>query len=170
MIELYRGSENNVLSRFLEISLKENADIIVRICADNPLIDWNEIDRIIELFLSNNSDYCFNHIPLMGNNYVDGVGAEVFSLNILDRISNLAFDSSHLEHVTKYIWDNQSDFIIKTINAPKGLNHPNIRLDIDTKNDFEFLKGLLKNYDNYKTPKELNVVKLLKRNLSSDFN
>ena len=143
LVESYRGSENNVLSRFVEISLKEKADIIVRICADNPLIDSNEIDKIIESFLNNDSDYSFNHIPAMNNNYVDGIGAEVFSSDTLYRISNLVINPIHFEHVTKYIWDNQSEFSINTINAPTGLDFPNVRLDIDTKNDFMYAEFLL---------------------------
>ena len=54
MIDSYRGCENNVLSRFVNISKNENADIIVRICADNPFIDHNEIDRLIKFYLSKN--------------------------------------------------------------------------------------------------------------------
>ena len=51
-IESYRGSENNVLSRFVDISTKEKADFIVRICADNPFVDPNEIDRLIKFYFS----------------------------------------------------------------------------------------------------------------------
>ena len=162
MIESYRGSENNVLSRFLEIALKENADIVVRICADNPLIDWDEIDRIIEYFLTHNFDYAFNHIPALDNNYVDGVGAEVISSKSLYKIGNMNLDANYLEHVTKFIWNNKKLFNIGILKAPLELSFPTIRLDVDTKEDLLFLINNLKNYKLYKSPVDLDIFSFIK--------
>ena len=92
-IDNYRGSEDNVLSRFVEIVNKENADVIVRICADNPFIDPDEIDRLLDNFLIYKPDYAFNHIPAMGNNYADGFGAEIFSSKVLNIISKKSKNS-----------------------------------------------------------------------------
>ena len=142
-INIYRGSENNVLSRFLEVADEENADVIVRICADNPFICGSEIDRIVELFLKKKPAYAFNHIPAMGNNYVDGVGAEVLSFQTLTRIADHAIDAAHLEHVTKFVWNHSTDFTIQTIGAPIGLNYSEISLDVDTPEDLEYLDNHL---------------------------
>ena len=139
-INSYQGSENNVLSRFVEVAKEKNADVIVRICADNPFICGSEIDRIVELFLKKKPDYAFNHIPAMGNNYVDGVGAEVLSFQTLTRIADNAIDAAHLEHVTKFVWNHSTDFTIQTIGAPIGLNYSEISLDVDTPEDLEFLE------------------------------
>ena len=57
LIGSYQGSEHNVLSRFVEVANIENADIIVRICADSPFICGKEIDRAISLFLDR--EVCF---------------------------------------------------------------------------------------------------------------
>ena len=142
-ITSYQGSENNVLSRFVQVAKKENAGVIVRICADNPFICGNEIDRIVKLFLTKKPDYAFNHIPGMGNNYVDGIGAEVFSLKTLIKIADNAIGAAHLEHVTKFVWDHSTDFTIQTIKAPIGLNKSKISLDVDTLEDLEHIDNHL---------------------------
>ena len=82
-VSTYRGSENNVLSRFVEISRKEKADIIIRICADNPFVDPIEIDRLIEFFKSKKCEYSFNHQNRLDSGYADGFGAEIFSTKLL---------------------------------------------------------------------------------------
>ena len=162
MISCYRGSEHNVLSRFVEVVNAENAEIIVRICADNPFICGKEIDRAINIFLQKVPDYAFNHIPAMGNNYVDGVGAEVLSYNTLIKIAENAKDNSQFEHVTKYIWDNPEEFNIRTIQAPIELSFPKVSLDLDTKQDFLFLNNLLTRYKDWNVPEDVCIQDLLK--------
>ena len=162
MIGSYRGSENNVLSRFVEVANDENADIIVRICADRPFICGNEIDRVISLFIQKMPDYAFNHIPAMGNNYVDGVGAEVLTYQTLLKIVDSAKFDSHLEHVTKYIWDYPDKFDIETVKAPIDLSFPEISLDVDTKQDFLYLDNLLTRFQDWNVPEDVCIQNLLK--------
>jgi len=162
LIGSYQGSEHNVLSRFVEVANAEHADIIVRICADNPLICGSEIDRVISKFLKEIPDYAFNHIPAMDNNYVDGVGAEVLSYNTLIKIADNAKDNSQFEHVTKYIWDNPDEFNIRTIQAPIELSFPKVSLDIDTKQDFLFLNNLLTGFKDWNVPEDVCIQDLLK--------
>jgi len=162
LIGNYRGSEHNVLSRFVEVANAENADIIVRICADNPFICGNEIDRAISLFLQKMPDYTFNHIPAMGNNYVDGVGAEVFTYDTLGKIAKNAENDSQLEHVTKYIWDNKTNFDIQIINAPVDLANPEVCLDVDTKEDLCCLNKILDKHKNRILPEDVCVQDIIK--------
>ena len=161
-ISYFAGSENDVLSRFTAISKKENPDLIVRICADNPLISAKEIDRLIKFFLKKEPDYAFNHIPTLENRYVDGVGAEVLSLSTLIRIANSTLNSKQKEHVTKYIWDNLNKFDVQTFLAPNDLRYPNISLDIDNKNDYAFIKKLVKSKASWNSPEDISIATLLK--------
>ena len=62
-VYVFRGSENDVLNRFYETAKYIQATHIIRICADNPLIDGKEIDNLIDFYLKNNFDYVYNHIP-----------------------------------------------------------------------------------------------------------
>jgi len=162
MVQSFIGSEDNVLSRFLDIASNEKADIIVRICADNPLVDWVEVDKVIDYFLKSDLDYAFNHIPALDNKYIDGVGAEVISAQALSKIGNMNLNSDYLEHVTKFIWSNKDLFKIGTLEAPAELSFPKIRLDIDTKEDLLFLRKSLNNFDEIKSPIDCNINSFVK--------
>lgn len=142
-ISTYRGSENNVLSRFVEISMREDADIIIRICADNPFVDPLEIDRLISFFKSNDCDYSFNHQNKLDSGYADGFGAEIFSSNLLNYINSQTLDENHREHVTKFIWDNINLFKVKPLKSPKNLNYPLYKFDVDTLKDKKKLDSLI---------------------------
>ena len=145
MIESFRGSENNVLSRFLDIALKENADIVVRICADNPFVDPEEIERLVHFFQTNPCDYACNHQDRLGSKYADGFGAEIFSFDILYKINESVTKNNHREHVTQYLWDNKNKFSIKSVPAPKKLRHPELKFDIDIPEDKKNLEILVEN-------------------------
>ena len=135
-VKIFRGSENNVLKRFYDASKNENPTQIVRICADNPLIDSNEIDNLINFYKENPCDYAYNHIP-KNNMYPDGLGAEIISHNILKQLYNTVTLERHKEHCFSYIHDNPSKFNIKTFNPlNKKLHRPELKFDVDTFDDY----------------------------------
>ena len=74
-INVYRGSELDVLKRFYNAAYKNKAKTIIRICADNPFIDPIELDRLINFYNENECDYAFNHQNKLKSNYADGFGA-----------------------------------------------------------------------------------------------
>ena len=92
--DVFRGSEFDVVDRFYKVSRNLKANHIVRICADNPLICPDEIDRLIDYYFEENCDYAYNHMP-KNNKYPDGLGAEICSMDILDEIHNKSYSSSH---------------------------------------------------------------------------
>jgi len=160
-IPVVRGSEEDVLSRFVEAQKKYNARHIIRICADNPLLDPTEVDKIVTYHFEHDSDYSFNHVPLMGNDYPDGIGAEIFTKKALlkcEKCGNLPEDR---EHVNNYIFRNTGFFIIQTIKAPKQIAYPTLKLDVDTIDDFFFVESIFNNFDhnNFST---LDVINFLR--------
>ncbi len=86
-VPVFRGSETDVLGRFLEAANISKADHVVRVCGDNPLVAPEEIDRLVDFFekalqAGNNIIdrlYAFNFASKMGNGYPDGFGAEILS-------------------------------------------------------------------------------------------
>lgn len=135
-ITLFRGSEENVLNRFYEAVKNRKSSSIIRVCADNPLIDPVEIDNLIKFYQNNNCDYAYNHIPL-NNKYPDGLGAEIISFKLLEKLNNIVTQASHKEHCFSYIHDNKDNFVIKTFDpVNKSLHHPELKFDIDTFDDY----------------------------------
>ena len=116
-----------------------HASHVVRICADNPLICPHEVDRLVAFFLEGSCDYAYNCVP-RGNRYPDGLGAEIISFDLLEKIHRRATEPSQREHLFNFIWDHEREFRIATFD-PKDprLWHPEIRLDLDTMADYRRL-------------------------------
>src|SRR5438093_1423019 len=66
-VPVLRGSEDDVLSRFALAAEKFRTDHVVRICADNPFVAPEEIDRLVPFYMATLPDYAFNRIPRMAN-------------------------------------------------------------------------------------------------------
>lgn len=124
---VYRGSLNNVLERFYEASNKFKARNIVRITADNPLMDASLIDKLIEVFKTNDCEYS------MFTNAVYGLSAEVFSYNALEKAYKFSRNDFDREHVTPYIKDNSK---VYTEDIEEKYKKPNISATIDTLDDY----------------------------------
>ncbi|MBQ7456699.1 MAG: NTP transferase domain-containing protein [Desulfovibrio sp.] len=133
------GSENDVLNRFYQAAKAVQARHIIRICADNPLIWGEAIDRLIDYYEQTQPDYAYNHIP-KGNRWPDGLGAEICSFALLEAMENKAKDASEREHCMNYIWNHADSFSIKTFDPEEPwLCRPDIKLDIDTVEDYNRL-------------------------------
>lgn len=138
-VTVYRGSEGDVLDRFYQAAKAQKATHIIRVCADNPLIDPQEIDNLITFYETHQPDYAYNHIP-KENLYPDGLGAEMTSFELLETMHQKADKQHYREHCMSYITDNSDAFTIKTFNPPRqALHQPTLKFDVDTFEDFEYL-------------------------------
>jgi len=170
-VSIFRGKSKDVLNRFYEAAKFSRSDAIVRICADNLFIDSEQIDLLIETFLSNNYDYVCNHQNKLNSNYADGFGAEIFPFFVLERLHREAKKKSQREHVTKYIWDNIEKFNILSIPAPHYLAYPKLKFDINTKKDLISINKLVKENNISLSSKAKEIVKFkLKSNKSKEEN
>ena len=139
---VYRGSETDVLGRITKAAQTRGAGTVVRVCADNPLVSGSEIDRLVGFYGRGNYDYAYNHVP-RGNSYPDGLGAEIVSMDLLERIDQVATEPDHREHAFNYVWDNQREFHIGTCDPlDSALAHPDLKLDLDTPADYSALLQL----------------------------
>ena len=158
-IDVFRGSESDVLGRLAQAAKKHKAETVVRICADNPFVDPGELKRLVDTYVSTNSDYAYNHQDRLNNKYADGFGAEILSNKILQEISKCTSELSHREHVTLYLWDNRNKYKLHGVEAPNQLAFPNLKFDIDTKKDLVKLTHLVERGVNIKTSAK-NIIKL----------
>lgn len=135
-IETMAGSENDVLSRFCDAARLTGADTVVRVCADNPLLWGEAVDRLLLFYAVTHCDYAYNHIP-RNNLWPDGLGAEVLSADLLLDLERKAETPAQREHCLNYIWDNADRYCIATFDPEEAsLRRPDIRLDVDTPQDF----------------------------------
>jgi len=141
---LFRGSEHDVLDRYYQAAKRYAADddAIIRVCADNPFVAPEEIDRLVNFFRQNIFDYAFNHVPAANNQYPDGLGAEMFSFSVLKKLWNIATDVKHREHVSLSIWENLPDYCVGILRAPESIACSGIKLDVDTQEDFDWTEKI----------------------------
>ncbi len=150
-ITFFSGSENDVLGRFYNSVKKIKNANIVRVCADNPFIDPTEVDNLISFFNKNKYDYACNHQNKLKSGYADGFGAEILSLNLLNKLNQIVKEKNLREHVTQYIWKKKNNFKIHSLKPCKDLSYPKLKFDVDTINDLKYLSRIVKNKININT-------------------
>ena len=138
-VNVFRGSEKDVLDRYFQCAKKHSFSTIVRITSDCPLIDPQIVDKVIERFFSGNYDYATNTLI---RTFPIGTDAEVFSFSALETAWKNAQLPSEREHVTPHL-RNKGNF--KTINVENDTNISNLRLTVDRIEDFELIKEILNN-------------------------
>ena len=136
-VAVHRGSENDVLGRFAKAARLAQADVVVRVCGDRPLIDPKWTDMAIEYYLENERiDLAFNHIEDEQNQWPRGFGVEVFSADLLYMMDQTQMDDYAREHVTPAIWQNQNTYSVKPVPCPSNLSY-RYRLDVDEPEDLD---------------------------------
>jgi len=138
-VHCFRGSLNDLLDRHYQLACEYNADALVKIPSDCPLIDPLIIDQVIGYFLQNYPafDFVSNlHPP----SYPDGNDVEIMSFGMLKTAWLKANRDFEREHTTPYIWENPSTFNIGNITWPTGRNFSKShRFTIDYKEDYYFI-------------------------------
>ena len=136
------GNEENLLSRYKKAAIKTNADFIVRITSDCPLISPNILDKMANLILNNNYDIITNVLP---PSWPDGLDLNVFNKKILFEACNNAVLKSDKEHVVPWMWRNsqlQKCKKFKGYNYKSTKDYSSMRWTLDSQSDFLFFKKL----------------------------
>ena len=137
-VDCFVGDENDVLDRFYQCAKKFKASTIVRVTGDCPFIDPEVIDAVISLFKKNALDYASNVLP---PTYPDGLDVEVFSFAALEKAWKEAKLQSEREHVTPYIWKNETIFKRMTHKNKEDLS--SIRLTVDEEKDLVLVNTII---------------------------
>lgn len=130
----FRGSEENVLSRFITIIEAYNLDHVIRLTGDNPIVDNQSLSKVLEVHLTNQNDYTNSSgLPL-------GMNIEVAKASsLLEASTNTALTKDDLEHVTLFLKKNKK-YKKETINFNSGVS--NLRMTIDYPADFAMFSVL----------------------------
>jgi len=138
----YRGSVENVLSRYYHAAKGQGATTVVRVTGDCPLIDPATINACIEAFYKGRWDYLSNAVP-GERSYPRGLDVEVFTFTALEKAFLNAKEVIELEHVAPYIWQNKTgEFRISPIvSAPPELAR-SYRLTVDYPEDYAVMERI----------------------------
>ncbi|KAF0819044.1 N-Acetylneuraminate cytidylyltransferase [Bacillus sp. ZZV12-4809] len=155
-IKVSRGSEDNVLERYYHAAKEANADIVVRMTSDCPLIDPEIIDLVISSYLENSLDYVSN---TQIRTYPRGMDTEVFSFSVLEQAFMNAQKEYEKEHVTPYLYLNPNLYSIGQVENDVDLSK--YRLTVDTPEDFELISILIE--DLYQENKLFGLDKIIQK-------
>jgi glutamate-1-semialdehyde 2,1-aminomutase len=136
----FRGSENDVLDRYLHAARAAKADVVVRITGDCPLVDPQLVDQVIREFHGAEVDYCSNVSP---PSFPDGLDIEVFSLAALERAGAETSDAYDHEHVTPYL-RSSSKFRQAAVRHEEDLSGR--RWTVDEAADLEVVRAVFANF------------------------
>lgn len=132
----FRGDEGDVLDRYYRCAKTHEFAHVVRLTADNPFPDTSILRTLVDLHIAKAADYshAFGELPI-------GVGAEIFSMEALERSWREGREAHHREHVNEYILEHPQTFRIETLQIPAELRRPALALTIDTPADYERILG-----------------------------
>ena len=136
-VQISRGSEDDVLSRYYHAADKFGADVIVRITSDCPLIDPEISNNVIEKYLTSNVDYCSN---TQTRSFPRGLDTEVFSFSSLHKAFWNAKKDYEREHVTPYLYLNPQQF--KIAQFVNEIDYSHYRWTLDTPEDWELISKI----------------------------
>ncbi len=135
-VPCFRGSRDDVLSRYHGAATQFGAEIVVRVTSDCPFIDPEVVDRLISGFKmeAGKVDYVAN-VHNRQRTYPIGFDAEVFSYEALDIAHKEATSQADREHVTPFIWSRPERFRLKIMHLSE--NFSRYRVTVDTEEDLE---------------------------------
>jgi glutamate-1-semialdehyde 2,1-aminomutase len=137
---VYQGSEEDVLDRYYRAAVEANADVVVRITGDCPLIDPVIVDAVIQKFLESNADFGSNTEP---PTFPDGLDTEVFTFRTLEIAWQQAKSVHAREHVTPFMFE-AADF--KRINYANTTDSSSERWTVDESDDLEVVRKVFEEF------------------------
>ena len=138
---VFRGSENDVLDRYYRAAQQAQAEVVVRITGDCPLIDPTIVDTVISKYLEAGADYAANVLP---PTFPDGLDVEVFSMKALETAWRQAESAQQREHVTPFIRESSQFIQVGYVNATDESGQ---RWTVDEPADFEVVERVFKHFD-----------------------
>lgn len=136
-VDCFRGDADDVLDRYVRAARHAQAELIVRLTADCPLLDPAVVDRVIGAFHPDRYDYASNTLECT---YPDGLDTEVFTRRALERAAAAANRASQREHVTPYITTHPEHFRLLNVRHTQDLSH--LRWTVDEPADLEFARAV----------------------------
>lgn len=142
-VAFFRGSESDVLDRYVQCAKMYNPDYVMRVTSDCPFVDYEMASEIVELMKQEKKD-----IVLLEGKLPRGLAVELISYEALLRIDRVGKEPRHREHVTYYAYEFEEQFESVTYKTPTNRQAPELRITLDTEEDYELLVRVAKHFNN----------------------
>jgi spore coat polysaccharide biosynthesis protein SpsF len=145
-VSVYRGSLDNVFSRYLEVAIQHKYDAIIRLTADCPLVMPELIDEMVSEFYRKDADYLSNTIE---PTYPDGLDIEIIKNGALEKLATFELGPKELEHVTYGIY--QRPDIFKLLKFQNETDQSLARWTVDYQADLDFVREIFSEFLGYES-------------------
>jgi spore coat polysaccharide biosynthesis protein SpsF len=139
-ISVFRGSEEDVMARVIGAAESAQADVVVEITGDCPIIDPDLVEQTIRLFKRNDAEYAANSFI---SSYPDGMDTQVITLAALKKSFSMTDDPLDREHVSRHIVQHPELFRHVYLIAPPSLHWPGLGLTLDEPADYELIRTVI---------------------------
>jgi spore coat polysaccharide biosynthesis protein SpsF len=144
---VFRGSLPDVLDRYYQCAVDYRADYVVRLTGDCPLIDPDLIDQVVKALLDNPVDFTCNRLPPpFARTFPIGLDVEACTFEALGNAWKNATAKHDREHVMPYLYEVPGRFRVKQMQ--NDVDYGNLRWTLDTPEDLELLREVIKRLDN----------------------
>lgn len=142
-VAYFRGSEEDVLDRYVQCAKMYKPDYVMRVTSDCPFVDYEMATEIVKLMEQERKD-----IVLIDGQLPRGLAVELISYEALLRIHEIGQESRHREHVTYYAYEYAEQFEAVTYIAHENRHAPEIRITLDTVEDYALIKTVAEHFNN----------------------
>ena len=151
-VEVFRGSENDVLSRYVQAASAYNFNYVVRITGDCPFVDAHTLDYVLNQCKSLRSFDLATTKPA----YPHGIDYEIYPKVVLEKINELPLTAEEREHHLNFFYKNENQFTIQHLQPPPDLKLEDTIFLLDTAIDYANINAILRDINNiFVSPSEL---------------
>lgn len=140
-VAYFRGSEDDVLDRYVQCAKLFKPDYVMRVTSDCPFVDYEMASEIVALMEKERKD-----LVLLEGELPRGLAVELISYEALLRIDELGKEPRHREHVTYYAYEFKEQFETVTFQTPANRQAPELRITLDTEEDYALLVEVAKHF------------------------
>lgn len=142
-VAYFRGSEDNVLDRYVQCAKLYEPDYVIRVTSDCPFVDYEMASEMVGLMAQERKD-----VMLLAGDLPRGLAVEIIAYLALLKIHEIGQEPRHREHVTYYAYEFKEQFETVTYEVPKNRQAPEFRITLDTAEDYAMLVEVAKHFDN----------------------
>ncbi|URM33474.1 glycosyltransferase family protein [Cytobacillus firmus] len=158
-VSFYRGSEEDVLDRYVQASKPYEPDCVIRVTADCPFVDYELATEMVKTMSQESADF----MSITGK-LPRGLAVELFSYKSLQYINEHGLEHRHREHVTYYAYEHKDEFSWTSVAAGDAIQEPELRITLDTEEDYELCKIIADHFNGDLFVPAYEVVRFLKGN------
>lgn len=156
-VTCFSGSEDDVLSRYYDCASSYSPNYVIRVTSDCPFIDYSLIAKLIDAMERHSCDI----VRMDGEEPARGLWSEIVSFQALARMNEVGRLPRYREHVTYYAYEFPDQFSSQTIKLPEILLHPELRITLDTPEDYEMLRRVADHFTGDKLVRSEDVIRYL---------